>query len=237
MDYDRDRTFGDVAGKSGALSQSFMSRVYMWMTFGLAATGAVAYYASTSPAVIQAIFGRSVIPWVVIMLAELGLVFFLSSRVMTLNPSTASALFFVYSALNGITLSPIFLIYELGSISSTFFITAGVFGGMSMYGTVTKRDLTGWGSFLSMGLWGILIALAVNMFVRSERMSLVTSVIAVIVFTGLAAYDTHKLRRIASQGGFGDDARDNLAVLGALTLYLDFVNLFLHLIRIMGKRK
>jgi FtsH-binding integral membrane protein len=207
------------------------------MTIGLAATGAVSFYVSTSLAVLGALFGYGFVPLIVLSLAELGIVFFLSAKVMTLSPSTASALFFVYSVLNGLTLAPIFLLYTDESIASTFFISAAVFGGMSVYGTVTKRDLTSWGSFLAMGLWGLLIAIVVNMFIGSYRANLVISIIAVIVFTGLAAFDTQKLRRMAAESGYGGDARDNLAILGALALYLDFVNIFIHLLRIMGKRR
>jgi FtsH-binding integral membrane protein len=207
------------------------------MALGLAATGAVAYYASTSMAVRRVLFGNGFVPLIVLSVAEIGIVFFLSAKALTLNPTTASALFFVYSVLNGFTIAPIFLLYTGESISTAFFSSAAVFGSMSVYGTVTKRDLSSWGSFLSMGLWGIIIALAINMFVGNLKADLVISIMAVIVFTGLAAYDTFKLRKIAAEGGFGEDKRDSVAVLGALILYLDFINMFLHLLRLMGKRR
>jgi FtsH-binding integral membrane protein len=236
MDIDKEKSYESVSGRSDVFAQGFMQRVYLWMTIGLAVTGAVSYYVSTSETILTALFGNGVFPIIALVVVELGLVFYLSARVMTLNPSTASALFFVYSALNGLTIAPIFLIYTSESISSTFFISAGVFGGMCVYGSVTKRDLSEWGSFLIMGLWGIIIASLVNMFIGSEKTSLVISIMAVIIFTGLTAFDTQKLRRIAAEG-YGEDVRDNLAVLGALTLYLDFINIFLHLLRLMGKRK
>ena len=236
MDFEKDRII-DVSSRSDAMVQGFMQKVYLWMTMGLAVTGAASYFVTASPAVMGTLFGRSIVPLVIIAAVEIGIVFYLSARVMTLNPATASTLFFVYSALNGLTLAPIFLIYTSESVATTFFVTAGVFGSMSVYGYVTKRDLTDFGSFLRMGLWGIIIAMLVNMFVRSTKMGYVISGVAVVVFTGIAAYDTYKLRKIAAEGSFGDDARDNLAVLGALTLYLDFVNLFLHLLRFMGKRR
>jgi len=237
MDWDRERSFESVDSGSRVLAQGFMNRVYVWMTLGLAVTGAVSYFVTTSPSILMALFGNGMVPIIVLAVAELGIVFYLSRKVMTLNPATASMLFFVYAALNGLTLSPIFLVYTSESITSTFFITAAVFGSMSVYGSVTKRDLSGLGSFLGMGLFGLVIAMLVNMFLRSEKTSYVISIMAVIIFTGLAAYDTFKLRKMASEGGFDDGARDNLAVLGALMLYLDFVNIFIHLLRIMGKRR
>jgi FtsH-binding integral membrane protein len=237
MIMDEGRIVNRVSERSSALSQGFMGRVYLWMTLGLAATGAMAYFVASSPAALDALFGRSIWPLAVIWIAELGIVFYLSARVMTLSPATASTMFFVYSVLNGLSLAPIFLVYTGESISTAFFVSAAMFGGMSLYGTVTKRDLSGWGSFLTMGLVGIVIAMVVNMFVGSFRADLVISIIGVIVFTGLAAYDTNKLRRMAAEGGLGEEAGQNLAVLGALTLYLDFVNLFLFLLRIFNRRK
>ncbi|MDR1509031.1 MAG: Bax inhibitor-1/YccA family protein, partial [Synergistaceae bacterium] len=134
-------------------------------------------------------------------------------------------------------LAPLLYMYTGESVSQAFFISAGLFGGMSAYGFVTKRDISSWGSFLMMGLWGIIIASVVNIFIGSYKTELVISIIAVIVFTGLAAYDTFKLRRLAAEGGFGEESRDNFAVLGALSLYLDFINIFVRLLFILGKRK
>jgi FtsH-binding integral membrane protein len=227
-----ERVAGDVV-----LAQGFMTKVYMWMTVGLVATAAMAYYVSTSASALRLLFGHGMIPIIVLAVVELGLVMFLSAKVMTLSPTVASALFFGYALLNGVTLAPIFLVYTGESVVTAFVASAAMFGGMSLYAVVTKRDLSTWGDFLKMGLWGILIALLVNMFVRSSKADLVISIIAVIVFTGLTAYDTFKLRALAAQGGLGDDTRDSLAVLGALQLYLDFINIFIHLLRIFGKRR
>ncbi|MDR0648540.1 MAG: Bax inhibitor-1/YccA family protein, partial [Synergistaceae bacterium] len=169
--------------------------------------------------------------------AELGIVFYLSSRIAKLSPATASALFFVYSALNGLTIAPILLVYTGSSVASAFLSTAGMFGAMSVYGTVTKRDLSGWRSFLTMGLIGLVIASVINIFFASERAGLVIAIMGVFVFTGLTAYDTYKIRAMAS-GVIGDDeASGKFAVLGALTLYLDFINMFIFILRIFGKRR
>jgi FtsH-binding integral membrane protein len=239
MDFDKDRTF-DVdrtSLRAGEISAGFMQKVYLWMMFGLAVTGAVAYYVMHSPSAIGMLFGNGMGVFIVLAVAEIGIVVYLSARVMKMNPSTASVLFFVYSALNGVTLAPLLYSYTGQSVSQAFFISAGLFGGMSAYGFVTKRDLSSWGSFLMMGLWGIIIASVVNIFIGSYKTELIISIIAVIVFTGLAAYDTFKLRRLAAEGGFGDEVRDNFAVLGALSLYLDFINIFIRLLFILGKRK
>jgi FtsH-binding integral membrane protein len=157
---------------------------------------------------------------------------------MNIDPTTASVLFLIYSGLNGLTIAPVLMIYTTASVTATFFDTAGMFGGMSIYGTVTKRDLTEFGSFLRMGVGGLLIAMLVNLFMRNNTMSYVISGMAIIIFTGLAAYDTNKIRSMAAESDYNNyDLRGNLAILGALTLYLDFINLFLHLLRFLGKRK
>jgi FtsH-binding integral membrane protein len=219
------------------VAQGFMSRVYMWMALGLAATAGVSYYTATSPQFIYALFGRGMAVFIILSLAELGIVLYLSARVATMNPTTASALFFVYAVLNGLTIAPIFLIYTNESISSAFFTAAGMFGAMSVYGTVTKRDLTGWGSFFMMGVIGLVVASLINMFIGSEKMSLVIAIMGVLVFTGLTAFDTQKLRRMAENLAGSEDNAARYAVLGALTLYLDFINMFLFLIRIFGRRR
>ena len=231
-------TIDAASGRSETLAQGFMQKVYLWMMLGLAATAIVSYFTTTSEAMLSFLFVRyGMVPFFVLAIAEIGIVFYLSLRIAKLNPATASMLFFVYSALNGVTIAPILMIYTSASVATTFFVTAGMFGAMSVYGMTTKRDLTGFGSFLRMGLFGLIIAIVVNMFMRSDMISYVVSGMAIIIFTGLAAYDTNKLRKIGMEGGFGDDMRDNLAVLGALTLYLDFINLFIHLLRFMGKRR
>ena len=231
-------TVDAVSGRNEVLAQGFMQKVYLWMTLGLLATAAVSYYTATSEALIALLFVRyGSVPFITLVVAELGIVMFLSFKVRTMNPATASVLFFIYSALNGLTIAPVLIMYTQASVATTFLVTAGTFGGMSAYGAATKRDLTDFGSFLRMGLWGLIIAMLVNLFLRNNTMSYVISGMAVIIFTGLAAYDTQKIRKIAAESSLGDDVRNNMAVLGALTLYLDFINLFLHLLKFMGKRR
>ena len=215
----------------------FIRSVYNWMAIGLGLTGVVAFYVSNSETLLKLIFGNQIIFFGLI-IGELVLVFTISARVHKMQASTATSLFVLYAALNGATLSAIFLIYTSSSITSTFFICAATFIASSIYGMVTKRDLTSMGQFMFMGLIGIVIASVVNLFVRSSGMSLVVSYIGVVVFVGLTAYDTQKLRTMALSQPAGLDsgiARKG-AILGALTLYLDFINLFLMLLRILGNR-
>jgi len=215
----------------------FIRSVYNWMAIGLGLTGLVAFYVSNSETLIRVIFGNQLIFFGLI-IGELVLVFSISARVHKMQASTATSLFVLYAALNGATLSAIFLIYTKSSITSTFFICAATFVAASIYGMVTKRDLTSMGQFMFMGLIGIIIASVVNLFVRSSGMSLVVSYIGVIVFVGLTAYDTQKLRAMALSQPDGLDAGTirKGAILGALALYLDFINLFLMLLRILGNR-
>ena len=216
----------------------FIRSVYNWMAIGLGLTGFIAFYVSNSPNMIKLIYGNQVLFFGLI-IGELGLVFYLSARVQKIQASTATALFILYAALNGATLSFIFLIYTSSSITSTFFICAATFVSCSIYGMVTKRDLTSLGGFMAMGLIGIIIASVVNMFIRSTGMSLIISYIGVFVFVGLTAYDTQKLKRMAITQPAGLEAGvvRKGAIMGALTLYLDFINLFLMLLRILGNRR
>ena len=216
----------------------FIRSVYNWMAIGLGLTGFIAFYVSNSPNMIRLIYGNQVLFFGLI-IGELGLVFYLSARVQKIQASTATALFILYAALNGATLSFIFLIYTSSSITSTFFICAATFVSCSIYGMVTKRDLTSLGGFMAMGLIGIIIASVVNMFIRSSGMSMIISYIGVFVFVGLTAYDTQKLKRMAitQPSGFEAGAVRKGAIMGALTLYLDFINLFLMLLRILGNRR
>ncbi|MEJ2199610.1 MAG: Bax inhibitor-1/YccA family protein [Desulfuromonadaceae bacterium] len=185
---------------------------------------------------LQLIFGNKMV-FYGLLIGELGLVIALSAAINRISATTASLMFLLYSALNGITFASIFLIYTQSSIASTFFITAGTFAAMSVFGMVTKRDLTGWGSFLFMGLIGIIIASVVNIFLHSPMITWVVSYLGVFIFVGLTAYDTQKLKRI-SQMGFADgQSRRKAVILGALTLYLDFINLFLMLLRVLGSRR
>ncbi|MCG2754466.1 MAG: Bax inhibitor-1/YccA family protein [Desulfobacteraceae bacterium] len=216
----------------------FIRSVYNWMAIGLGLTGFIAFYVSSSPNLIKLIYGNQLLFFGLI-IGELALVFYLSARVQKIQASTATALFILYAALNGATLSIIFLIYTSASITSTFFICAATFVACSIYGMVTKRDLTSLGGFLTMGLIGIIIASVVNMFIRSSGMNLIISYIGVFVFVGLTAYDTQKLKSMAISQPAGLEAGvvRKGAIMGALALYLDFINLFLMLLRILGNRR
>ncbi len=211
---------------------SLIRQVYAWMGAGLALTSLLALVTVSSPALLNAVVGNRLLFYGLI-LGELGLVFVLSGAIARLSATAATLLFLGYSALNGVTLSVIFLVYTADSIASTFVITAGMFGAMSAYGYLTRRDITSWGSFLFMGLIGVVIASLVNIFLHSTAVSWVVSAIGVIVFTGLTAYDTWKIKALATQGVGGRKP----AILGALTLYLDFINLFLMLLRFAGDRR
>ena len=224
--------------KTQVVVNEFIRSVYNWMAIGLALTGFVAFYVSNSPSLLKLVFGNQLLFFALI-IGELVLVFTLSARVHKMQASTASALFILYAALNGITISFIFLVYTSSSITSTFFICAATFIACSIYGMTTNRDLTSLGGFMAMGLIGIIIASVVNMFIRSSGMSMIISYIGVIVFVGLTAYDTQKLKTMALSQPSGLDAGvvRKGAIIGALSLYLDFINLFLMLLRILGNRE
>lgn len=222
---------------SSVASRDFINRVYLWMAFGLAVTAAVSYGLSTSPRLLYALFSGGTATFFILVVIELGLVLFLSARVMTLSPATAQALFVAYAAVNGLTLAPIFLVYTGESVGTAFVTSAAMFGGMSAYGMLTKRDLSGWRSFLMMGLYGLIISGLINIFVGGSFASLVISVMGVLIFTGLAAYDTHKIRQAAEMADAYGEAAANAAIIGALTLYLDFINIFIYTLRIFGRRK
>jgi FtsH-binding integral membrane protein len=211
---------------------TLIRQVYAWMGAGLAITAIMALFTLSSPAILKAVFGNRLLFYGLV-IGELALVFVLSGAINKLSEATATLLFVAYSALNGVTLSFVALVYTASSITSTFVITAGMFGAMSVYGYMTKRDLTSWGSFLFMGLIGVVIASIVNIFMASSAVSWVISGIGVIVFTGLTAYDTWKIKELAAAGTTGRKP----AILGALTLYLDFINLFLMLLRFTGNRR
>lgn len=218
-----------------AVQSDFLRSVYNWMGLGLATTAIVAMLTVQSRTILTLVFGN---PFVFfgLMIAELGLVMALSAAIQRIQASTATLMFFVYSALNGVTLSAIFLYYTRESIATTFFVTAGTFAAMSIYGYTTRRDLTSMGSFLFMGLVGMVLASLANMFIQSEAVYWVVTYIGVIVFVGLTAYDTQALKQMAYEG-FGDEETTRKAsIVGALKLYLDFINLFLLLLRIFGRR-
>ena len=216
----------------------FIRSVYNWMAIGLALTGFVAYYVSNTPALLNLILGNQILFFGLI-IAELALVFTISARVHRMQASTATALFVLYAVLNGATLSFIFIIYTRSSIASTFFVCAATFIACSIYGWTTKRDLTSMGGFMMMGLIGIIIASLVNLFIRSSAMHMIISYIGVLVFVGLTAYDTQHLKKMAvsQPADVGASAVRKGAILGALKLYLDFINLFLMLLRILGNRE
>jgi len=212
--------------------------VYNKMMVGLFISGAIAYMAANSLAMRQILFGNGITMWI-LFFAELGLVFAISGAVRSITASTAYMLFIAFSAINGLTLSSIFLIYTSSSISGTFFITGLTFGATSYYGYITKTDLTSWGKYLFMGLIGIIIASVVNMFIHSSSINWIISYLGVAVFVGLSAYDTQKIRRMGESMNVGEDDEQlkRLSVIGALTLYLDFINLFLMLLRFFGSRR
>jgi uncharacterized protein len=214
---------------------SFIQGVYNWMALGLGLTGLVAFFVAGSPTLLQFIVGNTLIFFGLI-IGQLALVFTISSRVHKMEASTATNLFILYAALNGATLSVIFIAYTASSIASTFFICAATFGVCSIYGMTTKRDLTSLGGFLFMGLIGIIIASVVNIFLRSSAVSMLVSYIGVFIFIGLTAYDTQKLKTMALTQPEGLDAGviRKGSILGALSLYLDFINMFLFMLYIFG---
>ncbi|MBM9512962.1 Bax inhibitor-1/YccA family protein [Desulfogranum marinum] len=214
-------------------STVFLAKVFNWMAIGLAVTGVLAYF--TAQTGLALTIAASPL-FIVLILAELGMVFYLSARIEKIQSGTATALFIGYSVLNGLTLSTIFLAYTRASIGSTFLITAGMFGAMAVYGMVTKRDLSGMGSFMFMGLIGIILASVVNIFLQSSSLYWAISVIGVLVFVGLTAYDVQKIKTMGEQGIMeqGESAIQKGAIIGALALYLDFINLFLMLLRFFG---
>lgn len=204
------------------------------MTIGLAVTSVVAYGVANSPAISSLIFSNSMV-LILLIVAQFGLVIAISAAIHKMSAGTATGLFILYSALTGATLSSIFVVYPIASIATAFFVTTGTFLAMSLYGAITKRDLTSFGSFLFMGLIGIIIAMLVNIFLKSTMMNFIISCLGVLIFTGLTAYDTQKLRAFGAAAPLDDTvAIRRGAILGALTLYLDFVNLFLMFLRFFG---
>jgi len=227
-----------TAARTDARVNAFIRGVYNWMAIGLALTGFIAYYVAHNETLARVIFSNQLLFFGLI-IGELGLVFYLSARIQKIQASTATTLFVLYAALNGLTLSVIFLAYTSASIASTFFICAATFTVCSIYGMATKRDLTSLGGFMMMGLIGIIIASLVNIFLKSSAMAMIISYIGVIVFVGLTAYDTQKLKNMAltQPDGLGAAVIRKGTIMGALTLYLDFINLFLMLLRIFGNTR
>ncbi len=213
--------------------REYMLRVYNYMASGLALTGAVAYSVAQNETLLQVIYGTPLM-WVVF-LAPIGLVLLLSARLHRMSVTAVQGTFWVFATLMGVSLASIFLVYELPSIARVFFITAGTFGAMSLYGYTTERDLTGWGSFLFMGLIGIIIASVVNMFMASSALQFAISVIGVLVFTGLTAYETQKIKEMYAESD-STAVASKKSIMGALRLYLDFINLFIMLLHLFGRR-
>ena len=214
--------------------RAYMLRVYNYMASGLALTGVVAYIVANTPFLREAIFGTPLM-WVV-MLAPIGMVMYLGAKIRTMSVGAAQTSFWIFSVLMGMSLASIFMIYTQTSIARVFFITSGVFGAMSLYGYTTKRDLTNWGSFLFMGLIGIIIASMVNWFLQSSAMMFAISVIGVLVFVGLTAYDTQKIKNMYAESD-SMAVTSKKAIMGALRLYLDFINLFIMMMHLFGVRR
>ena len=225
--------------REGNLALAFpalMRKVYLWMALALAITGFTSYEVSTSVNLMLFIFEQE---WHFygLIIAEIALVWYLSARITRLSLSTATLLFALYAVLNGVTLSALFLVFTEESIAQVFFITAGTFGVMSLIGYTTKTDLTSLGKLLLMALIGLVIATVVNWFMNSTMLSTVISYIGVVLFVGLTAYDTQAIKRLLAQADDMDEEAQKISLLGALTLYLDFINLFIYLLRILGKKK
>jgi FtsH-binding integral membrane protein len=220
-------------------SQAFpvlMRKVYVWMTLALAITGFTAYGVATSPGVMQAIYSNPVLFWGLI-IAEFALVFGVSAAINRLSLTFATLMFVLYSVINGALLSYIFILYTTSSISTVFFITAGTFAAMAIIGYTTKTDLSSWGKILLMALIGLIIATIVNVFIKSTMFNLILSYVGVLIFVGLTAYDSQKIKQMLLQTPDASEGAQKIALLGALTLYLDFINLFIYLLRIFGKRE
>lgn len=225
-----------VTSTSATVFTVIMRKVYLWMTLALALSGLTAYYVSGNYSLMETIIMNQAVFWILI-IAEFGLVIGLSAAINKLSFPVAAIMFAAYSIINGMLLSVIFVAYTTSSIATTFFVTAGTFAAMAVVGTVTKTDLTKLGSILLMALIGIIIATVVNLFLHNETMDIVISGIGVLVFTGLTAYDAQKIKLMAEQAEEVNDSTQKIAVLGALSLYLDFINIFLYLLRFLGDRK
>ena len=216
---------------------AILKNVYLWMTMALAISGLTAMLVAGNAELMQTIYaGRGTL--FVLFLVQFGLIWLISARIGSMSFVTATLLYIAYSVVTGVTLSSIFLLFTTGSIASVFFITAGTFAALSIYGFVTKKDLSTWRSYLIMGLIGLIIASIVNWFLASEMMYWIISYVGVAIFIGLTAYDTQKIKQLAYACHMEDEeTRNKVALLGAITLYLDFINLFLYILRIFGKRK
>lgn len=225
-----------TAARPDAARATLFRNVYLWMTMALCLTALTAYTVAGSESLLQAIFSSRALFFGLI-IGELVLVMVLAANIMRMSFLTATLLFIAYSVVNGATLSVIFLVYDLGSIGLTFLVTAGMFGAMSLYGFVTGRDLSSWGNLLMMALVGVIIASLVNLFLKSEMLMWIVTYIGILLFVGLTAYDTQRIKRMIYSGAEVDETMQKLALLGALSLYLDFINLFLYMLRLLGNRR
>ncbi len=228
------REYAQTFSQSQVMSRNLLRNVYIWMALGLAITGVVAYGTAQSTELMTSLYRNNGV--MILILVEVALVFFLSARIMKLKPMTATLLFAAYSALNGLTLSFIFYVYSGATIASTFFISAGMFGTMSLFAIFTKRDLSGWGHYLIMGVIGLIISSVVNLFLDSEPLMYLISYAGVLIFMGLTAFDTQRIKRMSD--ALSEDLAEpdyiRLSIIGALKLYLDFINIFLFMLRIFG---
>lgn len=226
---------GNYASK--AAQSTLLRSVYVWMTLALVITGFVSMYVAQSYQLISFIFGNK-LALLGMLIAELAVVFYLSARINSISFTKATVMFIIYSILNGATLASIFLVYTMSSIASTFFVAAGTFGVMALYGYVTKSDLTRIGNICLMALIGLIIATLVSMFWQNSMLQMIITYAGVILFVGLTAYDSQKIKRLLTADGIEvTEETQKIALLGALTLYLDFINLFLYLLRLLGDRK
>jgi hypothetical protein len=238
MDYEE---ITNVATRERELEMSsafpvLMRKVYLWMTLALVITGFTAYYVASSEALMMALLSNQILFWGLV-IGELVLVFSLSAAINKLSLTTATLMFVLYSVINGATLSFIFMVYTASSITNVFLITAGTFAAMALFGYFTKTDLTSWGKILMMALIGIIIATIVNIFTKSEGLAVILNYLGVLVFVGLTAYDSQKIKQMLMMAPDAGETAQKVALLGALSLYLDFINLFIYLLRIFGSRR
>ena len=239
MNYKELNLQGLQAERQWDVSEAFpvlMRKVYVWMTMALAITGFTAYGVATSPGILEAIYTNPILFWGLI-IAEFALVIGVSAAINKLSLTVATLMFILYSVINGALMSYIFLAYTTTSVATVFFITAGTFGVMALIGYTTKVDLSSMGKILFMALIGLVIATVVNLFVKSDGLTMILSYVGVLIFVGLTAYDTQKIKQMLLQAPDAGEGAQKLALLGALTLYLDFINLFIYLLRILGKRE
>ncbi len=238
IEYNSKTSFASSASRTSTFDSAlrdYMVKVYQYMSIALAISGLVAFMVASSPALMQAIFGTPLA--FVVMLAPLGFVIFFGIKLNSISAEKAKSFLWIYSALMGLSLATIFAVYTATSITRVFLITASTFGAMSIYGYTTKKDLTSFGSFLIMGLIGIMIASIINIFLKSSGLDFAISLLGVFIFIGLTAYDTQRIKQTYYHFAGNDEMVSKMAVMGALNLYMDFINLFIMLLRFFGERK